>query len=173
MASYHEHWWLDNCNGNATWVLPGVMSNSWKSKFLIRPAFYQLPFFNCHLLHHHHRQHNYPHHHYHHHHQVFYCYIIPPWAVSYTPQPTVSEASFTPTSEAGPTCTSLLPVKPVAPLPAMPDPPLPACSQQSEIVRQVRVSMSEKWDDACQSFKVENFRVERASVSVVNVSMWG
>jgi len=102
------------------------------------------------------------------------------------------EASFTPTTEARFTATSmlpaksdyqrgkLLPVKPVSPLPAMSDPPLPACSQQCEIVRQVRVSMSEGWNLACQSgktechsFKCGNFRVEKAWISVEKVSMSG
>jgi len=44
-----------------------------------------------------------------------------------------SEATFTPTSEARSTATSLLPAKP--------NPPLTACSQRSQIVREVRVSI--------------------------------
>jgi len=66
-----------------------------------------------------------------------------------------SEASFTPTSEAISSATSLLPGKPVSPLPAKPHSPLTACSQRSQIVREVRVSMSEQCDQACQSFKRE------------------
>jgi len=42
------------------------------------------------------------------------------------------------------TATSLLPAKPDPLLPAKPDPPPTACSQRSQIVREVRVSMSEQ-----------------------------
>jgi len=60
-----------------------------------------------------------------------------------------SDASFTPTSEARSTATSLLPAKPdtilqAKPdllLPVKPDPALTACSQGSQIVREVRVSI--------------------------------
>jgi len=53
----------------------------------------------------------------------------------------------------------LLPAKPVSPLPAKPDPPLPACSQRGQIIREVRVSMSEWWDQACQSCKSKYVRL--------------
>ena len=74
------------------------------------------------------------------------------------------------TSEAGSTCTSLVPVMPVSPLPAM---LLPACSQQSEIVQQMRVSMSAQWDHAWQNFKCDILRVAWARLSVVNVRFEG
>jgi len=45
----------------------------------------------------------------------------------------------------------LLPAKPVSPQPGKLDPRLPACSQRSHIVREVWVSMTERWDEACQS----------------------
>jgi len=44
----------------------------------------------------------------------------------------------------------LLPVKPVSPLPAKQDPLLPACSQWGQIVKEVRVRISERWDQECQ-----------------------
>jgi len=75
---------------------------------------------------------------------------------------TTGEGSFTATSKAVSTSTSLLPAKPVLPLPAKPDPPLPACSRRSQIAREVRGSMSEQWDQACQSFKSEYIRVMQA-----------
>jgi len=87
-----------------------------------------------------------------------------------------SEPSFTPTSEAKSIVTSwlpmksvsplhlkpdpLLPAKLVSPLPAKPDPPLPACSQPSQIVREVRVRIpplpacsSEAWSTATSEAK--------------------
>jgi len=60
-----------------------------------------------------------------------------------------SEACFTPNSKARSTATSLLPAKPdpllpakpVSPLTVKPDPPLQPCSQWSQVVREVRVSI--------------------------------
>jgi len=70
-----------------------------------------------------------------------------------------SEATFTPTSEARSTTNSLLPIKPFSALLAKPDLLLPACSrrsrihcnQWSQIIKEVRVCMSEQWDQPCQS----------------------
>jgi len=67
-------------------------------------------------------------------------YQLPPSEVRST---ATSKASFTPNCKAGSTATSLLPAKP--------DPPLPPCSQRGQIVREVRVSMSEQ--RACQSIQ--------------------
>jgi len=61
--------------------------------------------------------------------------------------PAYSESRFSATSEAISIATSLLPAKPdpllpakpVLPLPVKPDTPLPPCSQQSQIVTEVRV----------------------------------
>jgi len=50
-------------------------------------------------------------------------------------------------------------------------PPLPACSQRSHIVREVRVSMSEQWDQAYLRLESEYVRVVCASRLVVKVSM--
>jgi len=89
--------------------------------------------------------------------------------------PTHSESRFSATSEAASTPASvppmspdpLLPAKPVLPLPAKLDPPLPACSHRSQIVREVRVSMSDPWDQTCQRFNTEHVRVMRASLLVL------
>ena len=84
---------------------------------------------------------------------------------------TTSQASITQTNVGRFTTTDLLPGKPVSPLPAKTDPPLPACSQRSQIVSEVRVSMSEWWGQACQSLKSEYVRVVWASISGMKVSM--
>jgi len=59
-----------------------------------------------------------------------------------------SEATSTPASMLPARPDLLLPVKPVLPLPAMLNPPLAGCLQWSQILREVRVSMSERWDQA-------------------------
>jgi hypothetical protein len=55
-----------------------------------------------------------------------------------------SETTFTQTSEAQSTITGLLPAKPLSTLLAKPYQPLSACSQRSQNVRKVRVTMSEQ-----------------------------
>jgi len=59
----------------------------------------------------------------------------------------------------------LLPAKTVSPIPVKPDSPLSACSKQGQIVRDVRVSMSEQWDQACQSGETKHVGGVRQSMS--------
>jgi len=83
-----------------------------------------------------------------------------------------SEDISTATSLLPPKPDPLLPVMPVSPLPVKLDPPLPACSHWRQIVREVseharamRPNMSElkKW--VCQSYRSELVRVVRVSMS--------
>jgi len=77
--------------------------------------------------------------------------------------PAHSKSRFSATSVAKSTATSLLavmqdpqlPMMPVSPVPAESEPPQPACSQQSHIVQEGRVSLSEDWDKACRSCESE------------------
>jgi len=116
------------------------------------------------------------------------CYQLAPNKANFIPtietrSSATSDASFTPTSEARFTATSLLPAKPdclrgesdhsptTSFLPVKPEQLLPACSQQIQIVREVRVTMSEQWDKAYERLESVYVRVVWSSRSVVKVSM--
>jgi len=75
--------------------------------------------------------------------------------------------------EARPSTSWLLPLSPnqllqaksVLPVPVSPDPPLSDWSQRGQIVREVRVGMSEWWDQACQSSETKHVRALKISMS--------
>jgi len=91
---------------------------------------------------------------------AFHCYQLAPCEARSI---ATSEVSFTRTCKARSTATSWLSAKP--------DPPLSSCSKCSQIVREVRVSMTEQWDKADLKLESENVRVVWASRSVVKVSL--